>query len=373
MNDLEEQNRKKEWVERSVGMSLLLETLNSEQSRISYTRNIDFFRKFTDMDVDELLQLDPSELTKRIQMFIITLKKTRKPNTVKAMVAPIRSICDLNDVMLNWKKINRFLPKKVKLTGQSAWQTTDVKKMLDSTNKPYTRALIHVFCSTGARVGGVAGIRLKDITETDYGCRKVVIYPSDVEEYITFLTPEAGASVDEYLASRHGEELDEDSLLFGTKRKTNALFYDKHFGWHEQRTVTRRLPMRVTRAIEKAGLRGDKTGHRYNTQVCHGFRKRFNTILKENNEVNDNAIEKMMGHKNGLDGTYLQITDENLLKHFLKGVDDLTIDNSFRLKKKSEGLQDQLTKIREEVRESVKAEMEQQLSDIKYRQSKRLK
>ena len=52
--------------------------------------------------------------------------------------------------------------------------------------------------------------------------------------------------------------------------------------------------------------------------------------MKLNNSVNDNAIEKMMGHTNGLDGTYLQITPDRLFEEFYKGVTDLTIDSTAR-------------------------------------------
>lgn len=354
--DIAEQLRRQKWIDGSVCLSLLLETINSEISKGSYVRNINYFRMFTNMEIDELMLVDPVELTKRIQMYIISLKKTHSPNTIPTMIAPIKSLCEINDIVLNWKKINKFTPRREKLSGQSAWQTSQVRKMLDSTNKLFTKALIHVLASSGVRMGSLCDFKLKWLVDVEHGCKKMKVYADDIEEYTTFLTSEASEAVDAYLAERRadGEQLDGESYLFG----------------HYSRST---LTMRIQRAIDMAKVRGTKVGTRYNTQIAHGFRKRFNTILKENNDVNDNAIEKMMGHKRGLDGTYLQITDENLLKHFLKGVDDLTIDDSFRLKKKSDGLQDQLVKIREEVRESVTAELEQQLSDIKYRQSKRLK
>jgi integrase/recombinase XerD len=52
--------------------------------------------------------------------------------------------------------------------------------------------------------------------------------------------------------------------------------------------------------------------------------------MKLNNNVNDNAIEKMMGHQKGLDGTYLQITDERLFEEFYKGVTDLSVSSYAR-------------------------------------------
>ena len=41
-----------------------------------------------------------------------------------------------------------------------------------------------------------------------------------------------------------------------------------------------------------------------------------------------------MGHSNGLDSTYLQITDEKLFDEFWKGVDDLTVSSEYRDKLK---------------------------------------
>ena len=52
-------------------------------------------------------------------------------------------------------------------------------------------------------------------------------------------------------------------------------------------------------------------GKRYEIQTHHGFRKRFNTILKLNNLINYNITEKLMGHKNGLDGVcFVPILDD---------------------------------------------------------------
>ena len=60
------------------------------------------------------------------------------------------------------------------------------------------------------------------------------------------------------------------------------------------------------------------------------FRKRFNTTLKLNNEVNSNIAEKLMAHKRGLDGTYLQPTMEECFAEFVKAIPELTIDPANR-------------------------------------------
>ena len=53
-------------------------------------------------------------------------------------------------------------------------------------------------------------------------------------------------------------------------------------------------------------------------QADHGFRKRFNTILKLDNTINYNIAEKLMGYKNGLDGVYFTPTLGELLAEFRK-------------------------------------------------------
>ena len=51
-----------------------------------------------------------------------------------------------------------------------------------------------------------------------------------------------------------------------------------------------------------------KKGRRHDSQLNHGFRKRTNTILKLESNVNSNIAEKILGHKNGLDGVYFTPT-----------------------------------------------------------------
>lgn len=305
----------------SLSLTYFLESVNSDVTKETYKGRLGKFQEFIGKDFDDIIKMEPSEITKYVTMFIIEIKKNLNPNSIPTYIAPIRSFCEVNDVMLNWKKIIRFYPRKVKQSGQSAWQTSDLQTMLRVTTKLSTRAMIHVLASTGCRVGGVVDLKLKDIRDVDHGCKMVKVYADDIEEYTTFLTPEASVAVEEYLEKRRtdGENITPESYLF------RQLHHDRPLN----RVV---VSMIIQRVAHNANLRGSKKGGRYGVQMCHGFRKRFNTILKENNQVNDNAIEKMLGHKRGLDGTYLQITDERLLEHFMKGVADLTVSEDHRLR-----------------------------------------
>lgn len=304
----------------SISLTLLLETCRSSYTKTNYIKRLNHFQKFLDMELDDFILLDDKTIEKHVMMYIIELKKIVSPNTIPSYLTPVRSFLVMNDILLNWKKIQKFYPSRVKLSGQSAYSTEDVQKMLSVTTKLYTKALIHVLASTGCRVGAVGQIKMKDVRDVDHGCKMIKIYAGDIEEYTTFLTPETSYAVDQLIKQRtdKGENITDESFLFNKKR------------YESLGRVS--ASMIIKRVAVKANIRGEKHDGRYNVQICHGFRKRFNTILKQNNNVNDNAIEKMMGHRNGLDGTYLQITDEELLGHFMKGVVDLTISDEHRLK-----------------------------------------
>ena len=65
--------------------------------------------------------------------------------------------------------------------------------------------------------------------------------------------------------------------------------------------------------------------------LCHGLRRRFNTILKLRDGSNPTIIERLMGHSMGLDNSYFQPTLEQLFAEYQKGMADLTIDDAERL------------------------------------------
>ncbi len=88
----------------------------------------------------------------------------------------------------------------------------------------------------------------------------------------------------------------------------------------------------LSKVINGSGIPRKKVGNTYDKSVVYMFRKRFNTILKINNDVNSNIAEKLMAHKRGLDGTYLQPTREECFAEFVKAIPDLTVDQAEKQK-----------------------------------------
>ena len=308
---------------------LFEESIKSKATLQHFTYYLGRYVSFHNLkDKETILEYSPDKIEDMIKTYIIHLKKRVKANSVPSYIKPIKFFLEVNGMenKIRWKQITKLYPEKTKLSGNSAWQTEDILRMINSTNNLKNKAIIHFLASTGVRVGALTDLRLSHITDMPDKCKMVLVYEDSKEEYQTFLTPEATKSLDDYLDERkiQGEYIHDGSPLFRSKW---VLKSEK-----PHPMTTQAIQTMIVRAIRGANVRGISKDGRYKTQSAHGFRKRFNTILKLNKEVNDNAIEKMLGHKNGLDGVYLQITTEKLFKEFKAGITDLTINPTERQK-----------------------------------------
>jgi len=288
-------------------------------------------------------------------------KRNLNPNTIPTYVNPLKLFLESNDIDLNWRKIRRLFPAPVKPTGDAAYSTEDIKKMLDCTPNLRNKTLIHFLASTGCRIGALPELKLKHLTEMPLGCKAVQVYEDSIEEYYTFLTPEASKIFDSYLEQRKKDKeyLSPESPIF---RTTYSL------GMAKAKVMSKKAMQAVIdRAARNAGIRhySDKKNGRYCVQLDHGFRKRFDTLLKLNRDVNDNIIEKMMGHKRGLDRLYLKPTKEQMFDEFKKGISDLCIDSSEQLRIKNQQLEEEKSELKRKNQELLeyKIKVDQLWSD----------
>ena len=156
-------------------------------------------------------------------------------------------------------------------------------------------------------------------------CIGIKIYDESKSGYWAFLTPEATKSLNQYIQSRkiNGEIIDGESPVFINTS-------DSH-GTRGRPITVRSVREIMYRIIKKAGIQRTRIGPRYDKAAIYAFRHRFNKILKINNSVNSNIAEKLMAHKKGLDGTYLNPTREECFAEFIKAIPELTINKQARL------------------------------------------
>ena len=221
---------------------------------------------------------------------------------------------------------------------------------------------------------------LKDAPEYpyDYHCYAILIYAEadetieekdqrllneedDEEDYsfFAFANPEAAYAIDQYHEQRRelGENFVPQTPIFkgsDTHAFSTGEFYQ--FSGNAFRKMMEAL-------VVQAKIGRVKKRNRFDIMIDHGYRKRFNTILKIDNEVNSNIAEKLMPHAKGLDGTYLTPTRHQCFAEFVKAIPELTVDE--KIKKEMEN-QRQKIKIDElQEKNQLLEEQNKEIEDMK--------
>ncbi|HXV67248.1 MAG TPA: tyrosine-type recombinase/integrase, partial [Nitrosopumilaceae archaeon] len=278
-------------------IKILRNATKTEATFKTYMYNLRKFLRFCKLEnYEDLLSQDPAKIHRLIEDWIMDLKETKSPNSIPTMYYGIELFFSMNDITLNYKKLRRMFPSKVKRTGDKPYTTDDIEKMLSVSRYKRDKAFILFLASTGSRVGVIEDLKLKHIEDMKNGCKSVLMYEGSKEEYFGFLTPEASKAMDEYLDERKddGEKLNPESPVFRTTY-SDGIIKPKSLTVAGSKNI-------IYRVLHHARIKRNKIGNAYDVQLDMGFRKRFNTILKLNNDVNSNVAEKLMGHKRGLDG-----------------------------------------------------------------------
>jgi len=311
--------------------SLLLfqNSIHSEETYRVYKYELDrFITHFKLRDYTALASMDAKMLQTMIEDYVMEKKsKGRSRSTIKTPLSALELFCDTNDLMINWKKIRRMLPPQKKKSGGKAYTTEQVRKILEFSPDLRNKAIIHFVAASGIRIGALPELQIRDINEMPGGCKSIIVYRGEKEEYVTFLTPEASKILDEYLERRtkDGEQLKPESPLFRTKYEI-AIAKPKPLKKVSFQGV-------IDRALRRAGLRFGRDGSRRDVQLDHGFRKRWNTIIKSTDGMKMIHAEKMFSHSTPsipLDETYTDFSIEQLFVEYKKAIPELTIDDSAR-------------------------------------------
>ncbi|KFM18812.1 integrase family protein [Marine Group I thaumarchaeote SCGC AAA799-P11] len=327
--------------------------ISSRYTRRAYHRAINRFMELHGMgSFDIVTKLPQEEISSLVKQFIRHLKEQDlATNTVKLNLVGVLLFFDMNDILLNKKKLYKMVKpndeesqkRKSVLAGKKPYTDDDIRKLLGATKKLRTKAIIHFFTSTGARPAVIWDpiLRMKHLFKMPQGCKALNLYSESDEEYWSFLTPEAAKALQDYhdLRKDSGEIFDDETPVFAIRK-------GKPMSEYSVRAV-------IKDTIKQAGIAKTKINNKTDKASFYGFRKRFNTILKSNNNVNSNIAEKLMAHKNGLDGVYLQPTKEECFAEFVKSAPQLMIDQTEIQQHKIQELEKQndheISKLRNEI------------------------
>ena len=306
---------------------LFLSAMKSKATKKLYTNELEKFRKhYLIKNNDSLISIDSKKTQEMIEDYVLFLRNNGLScASIRNTTCSLKLFYSMNDIVCNWTKLNKMLPEKVKARGEKPYTTDQLRVILKQvSNSPLWTALVHFISASGAREGFSEELRIKDIENFKDGCKSVKVYADSKDEYYCFIHQEAVKALEEYFEYRtkKGEKLTPDSWVF-----TTALTPTKPM-------TTNLISSWFSRIVGRTSVyRGEYINKRYDIQIVYGMRKRFNTILKSNSDVNSNIAEKLIGHSTSipLDNHYFKPTLEVIFEEYQKAIPDLIIDDTFRL------------------------------------------
>jgi integrase len=310
-------------------------------------------RKLT--DVDSLLEPQsddikrPKEKTIETQLidYVMFLRNDGVGYaTIHSLITPIFTFYLLNDVVLNRKKVQRYLGEYKRIVKDKAYTSEQLQTALQSADARM-RMIILILSSSGCRIGALPALTLGNLTIIkDYGLYKVTFYEGTNNEYYSFTTREcAQTGIDSYLSYRQrcGEKL---SFNQNTNRwePEDTLLIRQSFDMNDSLQASRRikpislhgLRMALDIHLIRCGIRQPAHPTEHNKRVrkpialANGFRKHVISTFIEAG-LNHEIRELLVDHATHLDQNYFRPTEEQVLNEYLKAESLLTIDPSLRL------------------------------------------
>ena len=323
--------------------------IKSPVTRDVYERRLLNFLRYFKMTPEQFLTMaknSPITAEKKIIGFAFELKARYEKGeiaagTVHNCVKCVRLLLEMNDILLNWKKISRILPKVRRYALDRIPTTEEIREILDASDIR-GKALTLVFVSSGIREGAIETLNIGDYApikkdgQTVAG--RLVVYGGDSEQYVAFITFEACLALEKYLEFRkeHGESITNASPLFRDAFDPVAtILYDKTERRIVKGMTAHSIRQYYNRLLRSIGIRVErKRRHEFSV---HGFRKYFKTRAEQSGMKPIN-IEMLMGHSVGISNSYYKPTENELLQDYLKSEDALTISQEKQLRHKVEKL-----------------------------------
>lgn len=292
-----------------------INSLNSPKSQQSYGYHIQKFMRFCLVEkyttgvenFEELLEYDSEKITDILEDYVDFLQENNAKNVSSELAAP-ELFFTMNRKIWHNKLVRKGIRKLNRIKGGSLPITDEeIAKVYAKASTLRNKCIVSLIGCLGIRPGAIADpvLRFKHLTpiEDSYGVR---IYDESKDGYWAIIIPEARKDLDEYKKSRihNGENITEETPILAVNPSRWNSKYD-HL--NDFSVVS------IMKGLVKGTVERKKTGRRYDKAITYMFRKRFNTKLKLNNQVNSDVAELCMGHKlTGSQHTYTKPTLEEV-------------------------------------------------------------
>jgi hypothetical protein len=258
------------------------------------------------------------------------------------MNTKLAAIClfyTMNDIVINRKKLGKYLGEHVKTVKDRSYTIEEIKKIVDVCSLKYKIA-VTIMSSSGCRIGAIPNLIISSLKYHDkYQLYQIIFYENTKDEYFSFVSPECSNYIREYLSFRErcGERLTPDSPLIRDDFIVDDLLRIENPTFLSLDAFHKYLKY----ALVRAGIRSiTSSKKRKEISLNHGFRK-FTMTTMSNANINVEKREMLLGHSIGLGDSYYRPTEQQMLFEYLKVVNDLTIDPAHRYQKQLEIIEEQ--------------------------------
>jgi hypothetical protein len=254
--------------------------------------------------------------------------------TLKNFIKSIKIFCDSTDIDIPWKKVTRGLPKGRQAANDRAPTMEEIRKLVEYPDRRI-KPIVSIMVSSGIRLGAWDLLQWKHIElilgeDEVIRAAKLRVYVGDMEEYYSFITPEAYKVLKDWMDFRasYGEKITENSWLMRDLWQTTNMNYGARWGLatNPKKLKSSGIKRLLERAIWEQGIRKPLIEglKRHEWKAAHGFRKFYKSRAEQ--IMRPINVEITMGHNIGVSASYYKPTEHEVLEDYLKAVPLLTIN-----------------------------------------------
>lgn len=204
--------------------------------------------------------------------------------TLRNFLKAIRLFCEMSDIPIAWKKIDRGLPKIRRFADDRAPTIEEIQSICEYPDRRI-KGIVSTMSSSGIRLGAWDYLRwghIKPIKkEGEIIAARVIVYHGDDEEYFSFITAEAYHHLERWIEYRNecGEQINSDSWLMRQLWNTKLGHYHRGTIKAPDKLKSSGVKRLIEDALWTQGIRkkSNLKRNRYEFQTDHGLRKWFKT------------------------------------------------------------------------------------------------
>lgn len=244
-----------------------------------------------------------------------------------ASVQNVLTTLDKSDISL--KRFRRGIPEEKTPQGRGTWKPFEIRELVEMTTDKRSKAIILLMANSGVRLGSLHEMSISDLTDYKDGCKKLVVYANSAKSrYTTFVAPDGGQAIEEYLKERNNLEgkLDGTKPLFVsyTNLKNGRLVVKPATKLAIKQAV-RNLIEAYRRKKNIVIVEGQK---RYSVSMAHSFRRFYKSGLSLAKMDSTNK-KRLLGHALDVNEKYdsfeTERLDEIVFEDFKKALSHLAI------------------------------------------------